>query len=393
MCKVIDEVQQPIHAGSAAGTGFQLVRLNVLAKIHDAALRTVHHHTTVFSVKVDEGFLALGVAQFHAGATFGSGLHVELEFKRAIVCHVFHALLSQIEVTDFLFLSAQGTEFLDRCGTEQQLTVGCGVEIQFTRQRIGGAILSFAGREIGILPVAHPRHGNGAVTGVGEADRGIVVLSPIQPFHAVGLGVAGEAMTVEVTHEIHGTAAAIDEAGIDVHNHHPLHALFVAIDGQLNEVGTLELIGLRSVAFAPLAHVGPVFEITAFVEAHVLVGADNHDPLLLRSIPEDLGVAEVLQSVEGCDDGVTLILGEGATVVAAVCHALHLTLMTGLHVAMRSVEGDDVVGSRAGIVAGIHHTRATEDVSHGVALNGYGQVLPVHEVATDGVPPVHVAPH
>ena len=38
MGKVVDEVDQAIHASPFGGIGFQLVRLNALAKVYDAAL-------------------------------------------------------------------------------------------------------------------------------------------------------------------------------------------------------------------------------------------------------------------------------------------------------------------------------------------------------------------
>ena len=98
MGKVVDVVQQTVDAGAAAGIGFQLVRLYVLAEIDDAALGAVHHHAAVLGVEVDERFLTPGIAQFHAAAPLGCGLHGEVELEGAVVGHIFYVLFTQLEV-------------------------------------------------------------------------------------------------------------------------------------------------------------------------------------------------------------------------------------------------------------------------------------------------------
>lgn len=179
-----------------------------------------------------------------------------------------------------------------------------------------------------------------------------------------------------------------EATGIDVDNHDPLHAALVAVDGQLHKVGTLKLVGLGTVALAKLAQVLPVLQVGGGVEAHVLVGRHYHNPLLGGLVPEHLGVAEVLQPVKGGQNGVVLIFGKGAAVVGAVGHALNLAVL----VAGRGIEGNDGILAVSGRVVLVHHRAAREDVAHRVARNGRLEVLPVYEVAADGVAPVHVAP-
>ena len=215
-----------------------------------------------------------------------------------------------------------------------------------------------------------------------------MVLAEVEPLHHLGLGVALEVLAIEVAHEIFCGTAAKETAGVDVDNHHPLLVVLVAVDGQLEEVGALKLVGLLTVALAESGDVVPVAQVVGAVEAHLLIGRNNHVPLLHRCIPEYLRVAEVFQSVERSQHGVARILGEGASVVGAPCHALYLSVL----VAGRGVEGHDGVLAVAGGVVAVDDRRTGEDVAHGVAGDGGIELLPVEEVLADGVAPMHVAP-
>ena len=64
------------------------------------------------------------------------------------------------------------TKWLDY-GSHVYLSVLC-IKAQFARQRIGAAIL-FGGKDIGILPIAHPGHGNRALSRIREANGSIMV--------------------------------------------------------------------------------------------------------------------------------------------------------------------------------------------------------------------------
>ena len=265
-----------------------------------------------------------------------------------------------------------------------------GEQLQFARQRVGATILMDRSG-IGILPVAHPGHGHDAVSEVGEGHGGVVVLAPVEPFHGGRLRVTLELLAVKLSDEILRGRTAKDETWVDVDDHDILLVGWVAIDGQREEVGTLKLVGLGSEALTPLAYVGPLLEILRLIEAHVLIGRHDHVPRLRGLIPEDLRVAEVLQSVKRRHHGVALILDEGASVVLAVSHTLHLHLLAVSH-AVGSVVGDDCVLAESCRVARIDDGASREDVSHRVAGDGGVEMIPVYEVAADGVAPVHVAP-
>ena len=260
-------------------------------------------------------------------------------------------------------------------------------ELQFTRQSVGTTVL-LEGSEVGILPVAHPCDGQHPLSGVGEGNGGIVVLAIVEPLGILSIG-AHEVLAVEVTHEVLCGTTSEETSGIDIHNHHPLHILGVAIDRQLEEVGALILTGLLTHSLAKGAHVIPLFEILGLVEACLLVGRDYHVPALALGIPEHLGVAEVAQSIEGCEHRVSLILGEGTAVVIAVGHALYLSVL----VAGRCIESHDGILAIPGSVACIHHAATREDVSQGIARDGWVELFPVYQVAAYGMSPVHVSPH
>ncbi len=85
-----------------------------------------------------------------------------------------------------------------------------------------------------------------------------MILAPIEPFHVGRRCVTRKLLAVKLSYKVHRTATAIHKAWVNVDNHHPLLVLFVAVNGHLEEVRTFKLIGLRSVALAPLAQVLPI---------------------------------------------------------------------------------------------------------------------------------------
>ena len=215
-----------------------------------------------------------------------------------------------------------------------------------------------------------------------------MVLTEVEPLGNALVRVALEFLAVELAYEIFRSTTAEGATGVDIDNHHPLHVVLVAVDRQLNEVGTLKLVGLYAVTFAKLAEVFPVLHVGGRVETHVFVGGNNHVPLLCGFVPEDFRVAEVLQSVERRQDGVLFVFGIGAAVVVAVGHALYLSVL----VAGRGVESNHGVLAVAGAVVLVDNGATRENVSQCVAGDSRIKVFPVDEVAADGVSPVHVAP-
>ena len=115
-------------------------------------------------------------------------------------------------------------------------------------------------------------------------------------------------------------------------------------------------------------------------------------------MPKDLRVAEVAQAARVGDHRVVGILRPGAAAVGAVGHALRLDLgllgLLGVRVVIGK-EGDEgrvVLRAEARGVVPIDDGATGEDVSEAVGRQGDREVLPVHEVAADGVAPVHGPP-
>ena len=86
------------------------------------------------------------------------------------------------------------------------------------------------------------------------------------------------------------------------------------------------------------------------VEAHLLVGRDNHEPAFLWLIPEHFRVAEVEQSIERSKDRVVLVLRERHAVVRRVGHALYLSVP----LAGRGIEGNNSAFAITGRVVNIY---------------------------------------
>ena len=215
-----------------------------------------------------------------------------------------------------------------------------------------------------------------------------MVLAPVEPLDRLLRRVACERPAVKSAHEILRGAAAEEASGIDVDDHDPLGLPLRRC--QLEEIRTLELARLDAVPLAPCAHVFPLLEILRRVEAHLLVGRHYHDPFALRPVPEDLGVAEILDAVERSQHRIAFILRKGQAVVQAVCEALGLNKLPFSIV--RRIEGDDSTLSESSSIVIVDHGTAGEDVAVAVAVQRDGLMLPVDQVRACRVTPVHVAP-
>ena len=139
-----------------------------------------------------------------------------------------------------------------------------------------------------------------------------MVLAIVEELRYIRCVVALEVLTVEVADEVLRCRTTKETTWINIDYHDPL---LLSVDGHREEVGALKLVRLGSVSLSEGTDVGPVLEIMRLIEAHFLISRDNHEPTLLRSIPEDFGVAEVKKTVERCKDGVILILCEGHPIV------------------------------------------------------------------------------
>ena len=286
-----------------------------------------------------------------------------------------------------MLIFAQSLRFFHRIGSHVYLSVLC-IKAQFARQRIGAAIL-FGGKDIGILPIAHPRHGNRALSRIREANGSIMVLAIVQPFSHFGFCVTFKFLSVKVADKILCSATSKHASRIDIDNQCPLHAVLITVHRQLNKIGALKLAGLYSVTFTETAHKLPVFQVPRRIETHLFVGRYHHHPFLVGFIPKDLRVTEVFQSVKRSQNGIVFVFGIGTSIVGAVCHALNLTiLVTG-----RSIESNHCIFTVACAVLCIHHCTPREDMSQSIPCNGRVKMFPMHQVLAHGMSPMHIPPY
>ena len=127
----------------------------------------------------------------------------------------------------------------------------------------------------------------------------------------------------------------------------------------------------------------------------VLLHVQGHDPALGLGVPHDLGVAVMADDV--IQHGVAVVFRPAVTAVGAEGDALaegfafgHRRLAAG-----RGVDGHQRLLTtllKAGGVVPIHHRGAGVHGAQLVRIEGDGELGPVHHVAADGVPPVHVSP-
>ena len=178
-----------------------------------------------------------------------------------------------------------------------------------------------------------------------------MVFSVVKPFCHFRLRVAFKFLTVKVSDEVFSSTTSKHTSRVDVDNHHPLHLVFVTIHRQLDKVRTFELVRLYAIAFSKTTLILPVFQIRRRIETHLLVGRNNHIPLLRRFIPEHFRIAEVFQSVKRSQNRVLLVFCISTSIVIAVSHTLNLSVF----VAGRGIESNDGILSVACAIILVNH--------------------------------------
>ena len=365
---------------------FDVVRHSARTKVHETASGAVHDQAILPSIDIDIHLFAFGIVEGESALGTLAGSEVEFEFEgvfRRSQCVAELVLFRHGEGAELNGRFAQGTYFARHVGSHIIIAVSA-VETEFARQAVGASVLPNGG-DVGILPIADPRHGEDAIAGVGKRDGSVVIFAIVEPFHPIGRGVALELLAIEVADEVFRCTAAEQTAGVDVDEH---DILLFAVEGEREEVGALKLIGLRAVAAAEGADIFPLFEIGRAIEAHFFVGRYDHVPRPGGCVPKDFGIAEILQAVEGEEDGIAGIFGERAPVVCAVGQALQLPVL----VARRGVERNQRIFAKTGAVVEVDHRTAGINMAEGVAGDGRFELVPVQEIGAHGVPPVHVAP-
>ena len=366
------------------------MRRRPLAKGRQAALRTIHHDPFGDQVEVNHRPLTLAVGQLEASDTrlIRNDCHLQLISPFIIRQDLIHQITSvDRQIAQLTCLLPQRLKLVHRVGRHIDLAI-LRIKRQLTRQTIRPAILPDR-RDVGILPVAHPGHGDNPVSRVRETDRRVMILPEIEPLGHLRLTVARKCLTVEIAHEILRSAATERATRIDIHDHHPFLAIRVAIDRQLDEIRALELVGLGAIALAETAQVFPILQVGRSVETHLLVGRDDHVPLLFRLIPEHLRIAEIPQPIKRRKHRIILIFRESTPVVGAVGHTLDLPVT----ITSRGIEGDQGILAITGAIQVVDHRAAREDMPQRITGDRRRQRLPTDQVTADRMTPVHIAPH
>ena len=357
-CKIILIIHREFHA-VIVRLLFVHIEFARLAQVGNAAFRAVHHQSVFFHIQINVHFLTLTVQQLETCPLRRARSNIHRKF----VCSVCignqllqPALAIYSQTTHFAHPFTQRLRFLHRIGSHIYLSVLC-IKAQFAGQRVGTAVL-FGRKDIGILPIAHPGHGNRTFSRIRKTNGSIMVLTKVQPFGHFGLCVTLKLFAVKVTDKILCSATAKHTPRIDIDNQCPLHTVPVTVHRQLHKVGTLKLAGLYSVTFAEAAHKLPVLQVLRRIETHLLVGRYHHHPFLIGFIPKDLRITEVLQSVKRSQNRILLVFGIRTSIVCAVCHTLNLAvLVTG-----RSIESNHCIFTVACAVLCIHHCTSREDM-------------------------------
>ena len=128
----------------------------------------------------------------------------------------------------------------------------------------------------------------------------------------------------------------------------------------------------------------PLLKVGRRVDVHVLSLGHDHVPAFDVLVPEHMRVAIV--GCVACEHGVSCIFCEGLSVVVAVGNALCLVLSG------RCVHGYHGPLAEARGVVVVNHSRAAEDRTPGVSLNGVALEGPVEQVGRCRVAPCHVLP-
>ena len=178
-----------------------------------------------------------------------------------------------------------------------------------------------------------------------------MVFSVVKPFRYFRLRIAFKFLTVKVSDKVFSGTTSKHTSRVDIDNHHPLHLVLVTIYRQLDKVGTFKLVRLYAISFSKATLILPIFQVRRRIETHLLVGRNNHVPLLSRFIPEHLRVAEVFQSVKRSQNRILLVFCISASIVIAVSHTLNLSVfVTG-----RSIESNDGILSVACAIIFVNH--------------------------------------
>ena len=192
--------------------------------------------------------------------------------------------------------------------------------------------------------------------------------------------------------ELIGRFGKIHDAG----QQHPFD-FFRPFDPERKQVGAFPRPDVRSAVVPEFAEVFPVQAVGRSVEPDGFAGGQHHDPLSGRFVPDDMRIAEV------GDAGIRQnriggVFGPRASPVGAVCQSLRLGFDPSLGGGDRIVIGEDRQnrriggGSESGRVVQVGYAASRKDIAQAVRSQRDRHVLPVQQIAADGMSPVHLSP-
>src|ERR1700728_2653905 len=164
---------------------------------------------------------------------------------------------------------------------------------------------------------------------------------------------------------------------------YPLLTIVISINRELKKIRAFMK------AFV-MALTRPCFEIGRVEEGHAILFKQNHYPALGRFIPEDLGIPGVVRAhlAIGVQNRISGSTVERSSIVYAVCDALHLFVRGAVE--SRIDQHERIFAPSSGILV-VDETCARPRRAELVEHERGRQLLPVNQVLTDRVAPVHEA--
>ena len=88
-----------------------------------------------------------------------------------------------------------------------------------------------------------------------------MILTIVEELSYRRVAIAGELRPIEVTNEVLRSTTTKETAWIDIHNHHPFGLIWIAINGELEEIRAFKLVWLCTISFAESTDIGPILEV------------------------------------------------------------------------------------------------------------------------------------
>ena len=225
-------------------------------------MHPVHNQLLRIQVQINIHILTYPVHQLKACDTRFTGCYIHIYLECAIISgkqriYADSFIRLNRESRNLACLFPERFQFPDRIHCHIHL-FPFGIHSQFARQSIGTTIL-LRRNNIRILPIAHPRHGNDTVAGIGKADCRIMVFSPVHPFDYFRFRIADKLCPVEIPDKILRSRPSEQTTRIDIDNQRPFLDIQIPIYRQLHHIRAFELTRLHTVTVTESTHIRPIF--------------------------------------------------------------------------------------------------------------------------------------